>query len=371
VPSKRQVERYLSTVSKKKVRVVSFEPLVSEKGKAGGIKTLGYGVPYLAVYREGTRAKRSIISTMRISGGFGHDFRADRVDNMVLAYDTWKYLPKHSTVQDLGAFVKGDSSLLSLGGVDEFFILRPMIEGTEYFKDLDRIFSSGQLLEHDIPRAEALSEYLVEIHSKKNKKKAEAGLYARKIRDTVGHGECIFGLSDSYPKEADFLKEGELESLEKKSVEYRWKLNSRSHRLAQVHGDFHPWNVLFSLNPRTPTSFRLLDRSRGMWGEPADDVCAMSINYIFYSLRKYGELKGEFRALYENFMNLYLEKTRDEEILETLPLFYTFRALVIASPLWYPSLSVETRRRIFDFAHNILDSGKFDPGKVNDYLRAT
>jgi hypothetical protein len=356
-------------VSKKKVKLISFGALEFDKGNAS-IKTLGYGVPYLVVYRDGQRTKRSIISTMRVSSGFGHDFRADRADNMILAFDTWKYLPRHSPIQDLGAFVKKNSSLLSLSGVDEFFLLRPMIEGTEYYKDLDRIFSSGELSKNDISRAEALSDYLVQIHAKKNTRKQDEELYVRKIRDTVGHGECIFGLADSYPRDSEFLKKGELESLEKKCVEQRWKLGSRSHRLAQVHGDFHPWNVLFSLNPKTPTSFHLLDRSRGMWGEPADDVCAMSVNYIFYSLRKYGELKGEFQMLYEKFMGGYFENTKDEEILEAMPLFYTFRALVIASPLWYPSLSSETRRKIFNFAHNILDSGRFDPNGINDYLES-
>jgi hypothetical protein len=369
-PTKKQLENYLSALSKRKVKVISFEPLNAEgsKSSSSGIKTLGYGVPYLVVYRDGLKTTRSIISTMRLSRGFGHDFRADRVDNLVLAFDTWNYLPQHSKVQDLGAFVKKDSSMLSLGGVGEFFLLRPMIEGSEYYKDLDRIFSSGILSEIDVPRAQSLSEYLVAIHAKKNPKKEDAELYGRKIRDSVGHGECIFGLADSYPREADFLENGELESLEKKCIEHRWKLKFRTHRLAQVHGDFHPWNVLFSPNPKTPTSFLLLDRSRGMWGEPADDVCAMSINYIFYSLRKYGKLTGEFKTLYEKFMSTYLEKTGDDEILEALPLFYTFRALVIASPLWYPSLSLETRRKIFDFAHNILDASKFDPERVNDYL---
>ena len=35
-----------------------------------------------------------------------------------------------------------------------------------------------------------------------------------------------------------------------------------------MHGDFHPWNLLF----REGVEFSVLDRSRGEWGEPADDV---------------------------------------------------------------------------------------------------
>ena len=380
IPSERQVARYLGELlGEKRVDIVYFGPLdqYSEKkdkkvnrGSGQGIKTLGYGIPYLVVYRVRGVRRESIISTLRIGRGFGHDYRADRVDNIVLAYDTWNSLLNHCRVQDFGAFSRRDSSMLSLGRSGEFFLLRPKIEGEEYFKDLDRIFSSEKVEELDLRRARALATYLSTIHSKKNKKPDDEQLYFRKIRDTVGHGECIFGLTDSYPASTGtYLRPGELEEIEKKCVEQRWRLRGyASTRLSQVHGDFHPWNILFS-NGKDPTSFKLLDRSRGEWGEPADDVCALSINYIFYSLRKYGSLKGAFETLFHAFMDTYLEETGDRKILEAMPLFYTFRALVIASPLWYPTISSDTRRQIFNFVQNILKPGlTFEPGRVNDYL---
>lgn len=45
----------------------------------------------------------------------------------------------------------------------------------------------------------------------------------------------------------------------------------RQIRLRQVHGDFHPWKILFELG----ADFRLLDRSRGEFGDPADDVTSL------------------------------------------------------------------------------------------------
>ncbi|MGI0078023.1 MAG: aminoglycoside phosphotransferase family protein [Nitrososphaerales archaeon] len=374
-----KVQAYLRDFLKKRdVKVEYFGPLSEyETGKrkrppqnSKDIKTLGYGVPYLVVYKTQGKRKESIISTMRIGKGFGHDFRADRVDNLVLSFDTWGDLPKHCKVQDIGAFAKKDSSMISLGHANEFFLLRPKVEGSEYYKDLDRLTSEGRLESYDVPRARALAEYLVSIHKIKPVSQ-ESELYERKIRDTLGHGECIFGLADSYPPEetTDFLKKGELAEIEKKCVDHRWRLKWNADRLAQVHGDFHPWNILFSTDiKRKATDFLLLDRSRGAFGEPADDVCALSINYIFYSLRKYGKLEGEFRTLYDEFMRTYLEQTKDTKILEAMPLFYTFRALVIASPIWYPTLSRSTRRQIFNFAHNILSSDSFEPSKVNEYL---
>jgi hypothetical protein len=48
------------------------------------------------------------------------------------------------------------------------------------------------------------------------------------------------------------------------------------------------WNVL----RRPDDAFTLLDRSRGEWGEPADDVSCMAINYLSFSLQARGELGG-------------------------------------------------------------------------------
>jgi len=381
IPTEKQVQAYLQSISpKKKIAISYFGPLDGyEKHESRNveIKKLGYGTPYLIVYQEVSgkqkrKDKKAILATMRVANGFGHDYRADRVDNLVLSFDTWNSLPQHCHVMDLGAFRKNDSSMISLGNANEFFLLRPMVQGSEYYKDLDRIYQTGGLESHDLERAATLAEYLVKIHRIKYSKAGRKEIYERKIRDTVGHGECIFGLSDSYPQNTQsYLREEELKEIEKKCVEQRWKLKENDSRLSQVHGDFHPWNILFDKNPKFPSRFVLLDRSRGAWGEPADDVCALSINYLFYSLRKYGALTGEFLTLFDRFMQTYTEGSKDPELAGAMPLFYVFRALVIASPLWYPDLSSETRRRIFNFAQNLLDEGRFDYSRVGDYFRSS
>jgi Ser/Thr protein kinase RdoA (MazF antagonist) len=86
--------------------------------------------------------------------------------------------------------------------------------------------------------------------------------YVRRIRDLVGHGEGITGLTDSYPLNLDYIGEEELCQIEKRCVEWRWKLKAKTHRCAQVHGDYHPWNILF----RQGVDFSVLDRSRGEMG---------------------------------------------------------------------------------------------------------
>jgi hypothetical protein len=118
------------------------------------------------------------------------------------------------------------------------------------------------------------------------------------------------------------------------------------------------------------TEFTVLDRSRGEWGEPADDVTAMTINYLFYSLQKYGKLAGVFERLFRLFWENYLAKTNDWEILEVVQPFYAWRGLVVASPIWYPTLSYDVRVKLFNFVRNILRCEKFDLDAVNTYIQS-
>jgi aminoglycoside phosphotransferase (APT) family kinase protein len=246
--------------------------------------------------------------------------------------------------------------LMSLGAVEELFMLAEFVEGHEYADDLLRLRAGGELGAQDLARADALCDYLVEIHRVSG---TDAGLYVRRIRELLGHGECIFGVNDSYPEP------GVLPEIEKRCVEWRWKLKSRTHRLRQVHGDFHPWNLMF----RAGTDFSVLDRSRGEWGEPADDVVCLALNYLFFSLQRSGRLEGAFGELWRRFWERYLERTRDTELLEVAAPFIAFRALVMANPLWYPALDAGVRRKLFRFIHAVLGAERFDPARANEYCQ--
>ncbi|MFH1327836.1 MAG: phosphotransferase, partial [Candidatus Bathyarchaeota archaeon] len=253
-------------------------------------------------------------------------------------------------------------ALKQLGDSSEFFILLEKVEGKEYYQDLERIMKQKSMIKLDVPRCRALSDYLVKIHSKKN---TDPQLYRRRIRDLIGHGECIMGLIDNYPSNLDFTDQNELALIEKKCLGWRWKIREKDHRLCQVHGDYHPWNILFQKG----SNFKVLDRSRGEWGEAADDLASLSMNYLFFSLQVYGKLAGPFEKLYKTFIGNYLEKTGDEELLTVIQPFCAWRALVLASPIWYPNISYNVRRKIFNFIHNVLDTKKMNVAEINSYLK--
>jgi aminoglycoside phosphotransferase (APT) family kinase protein len=173
-------------------------------------------------------------------------------------------------------------------------------------------------------------------------------------------------LTDSYPAEATFTSPSELIEIEQAANQWRWQLKDKSHRMRRVHGDFHPFNILFD----DEGEFYVLDRSRGAWGEPADDASCLSINYIFFSLQSHGELTGPFKELHSLFWNTYFDLREDAELLAIIQPWLAWRALVLACPVWYPDLQNQVRRRLLNMARGVMSEERYRPAAVNDYLEA-
>jgi hypothetical protein len=354
------VTTYLESLYGKPVRVLSMTTEgKQETGDDLNLKAYGYGSPLFLEYEVAGERKKSVLETMTPSF-YGHDHFSDRAQAILWEHSAFNNLPRHVHSLDSGA-VLGSGAILSTGRAQEFFLLTDFVQGNGYFKDLERIGNSRIVSDGDLSRTLALSDYLVEIHSSKLD---SPGLYARRIRELLGHGECIMGLIDNYPPSFDFIDQQLLKKIELDCIEWRWRIKHRAHRLCRVHGDFHPYNILF----RNGTDFTLLDRSRGEWGEPADDVTCLSINYLFASLINSGKLEGPFERMFMSFWDNYLSRTNDREMLEVAAPFFAWRGLVLASPVWYPLLPVRARQTIFNFIQNVLAAGRFDPGDVNRYL---
>jgi len=359
--SKQELADYLSQVLGGKIKIINFSTLGKNTGKLedGDLKGYSYGSPLLIEYQTGTQKHKAVLSTQKPTP-FGHDFFYDRAQGMLFSHHAFNHLPRHIKSLDVGAMTR-EGKLIPLGKAVEFFLVDKFVEGKEYFHDLVRMQKSGKALTMDKKRALALSDYLVNIHKRKS---SEAGIYVRRIRDLVGHGECIMGLTDNYPEKYEFIDRELLMKIEQSCVEWRWKIKRYAHRLSVTHGDFHPWNIMF----RFGVDFRVLDRSRGEYGEPADDVSALVINYLFFSLQEFLEFKEPFVSIYKAFMENYLEKSGDREMAEVIQPFFAWRGLVVANPVWYPDLKPGVRRRLFNFIQNVLSIDKLDLLRPEKYL---
>ena len=302
---------------------------------------------------------RSYVIKALIPEGLGHDYPSDRASVFLLDLDEYKNLPRHVKAVDVLSEME-DGSIKSIGGGKEYYLLMEKAEGINYFNDLSAFSKKESLDDMDVKKIKAMTSYLAEIHAVK---KDSRTLYWRKLRDTIGHGECLMGVFDTYPD--GILTYGEMADIIKKSVDWYARLKPKYRRLSQIHGDFHPGNIWF----KTTTDFILLDRSRGPWGEPADDVTALTINYIFFSVKNHGDVRGAYLEGLNLFFDKYIKVSGDIEITEVVAPFFAFRGAVVANPVFYPELTLEQRRLIFKFVNNVLDDDRFKLEKINDYLR--
>jgi Ser/Thr protein kinase RdoA (MazF antagonist) len=354
------VREYLEATLGAEVEVVAMRPL-GRDDDGQDPKGFGYGVPFEIECRVAGAVRRFVVSRTRPARGFGHDYPADRAWQALSGHVAYNSFPSHVRSVDVG-FVRASGQLVSAADATDFFQLVEKADGTLYWHDLDRLLHGGALTTVDEARAGALGRFLAEAHAVK---RDEPALYERRIRELVGHGECVMGILDSYPHPYALLPPEACEALERDFVGWRWRLRGRAHRLARVHGDFHPWNLLFHHG-----HLAVLDRSRGEWGEPADDVAALAVNYLFFGMRK-AEPGGErgvaepFRGLFHRFLGAYLSASGDTEILETLPPFFAFRLLVLAHPRWYPTLSDAMRAELLGLARSMAASTRFDPADVS------
>jgi len=345
------LEAFIRTVGPADARVEAVTPL---RGlESDGMKAMGYGTPVRVDFRTQGGSRRWVVRTQN-RDSFGHEREADRWSSLVLARDTFALFPQHVRPRSFGVLRPDGTRVPVPEGTP--FLVTDYVEGAPYAGDLVRLGTSRRARDADLARATELARYLAEIHAVP----APPELYRRAIRDVVGHGEGIFGLVESYPEHDPVAPRARLRALESHALDWRWRLFDRADRCRRTHGDFHPFNLLFD----EADALHVLDASRGAAGEPADDLCALSINFLFFSLRARGQFTGALLALWDRFWTTYLATTRDPSVLEVVAPFFAWRALVLASPAWYPEETVKTRDTILGFAEQLLAGARFDPGRI-------
>jgi hypothetical protein len=322
---------------------------------------------FLLKFKQDSKLKALVMRIVRGDTGWGHDYVSDRASVLLLQHMLYNAAPKNTCIPstDVVAVLK-NGSLVSIGDAVEFIqFVEPLTEehGRPYVEHLLELSRRGSLTRKDVDMCIKCVEYLSTLHSKKS---SNRNLYVRHIRDLIGHGEMLMGVIDTYQDDLDFISDEEICRIEVEAVKWRSRLKKKTHRLSRIHGDFHPFgNIRF----KPDGSIVAVDLSREMYGEPADDVTALTINYLFISIWQHGSLEDGFRRLFKLFYEEYISRTGDEEILRVVQPFYAFRGMVVIHPVYYPEMRKEQRRMLVNFVLNVLEEDEFNPDDIDRYLK--
>jgi len=357
--NQQSMEEYLTKLFNSQTRLIGLRKLGEGFHNAG----------FLVIVEVGGTERRIVMRIVRGDTGWGHDYLGDRCAVLLLQHRLFNTCPEGTCCRSFDvAGIRRDGSIASIGDTVEFFNLVEEIteaEGKPYVEDLFRIAQTDSLTDNDIVRCIKAAEFLVKLHSMKMRNDI---LYKRHIRDLIGHGEMLMGVIDTYPdlRQLDFTTPEEIAEMEMKAVLWRNRIKYMGHRLCRIHGDYHPFgNIRF----RQDNSMVALDLSREEYGEPADDISALTMNYVFVSVWQTGKLVDSLRKLTEIFFETYIGKTGDEELLRVIAPFYAFRGFVVAHPLYYPELNSSQRRTLVTFIRNVLDSEEFNFKEIHSYLK--
>lgn len=353
------LEKYLESMFGEKVEILDITKLGEGFHNAG----------FLLKFEQDSKLKTLVMRIVRGDTGWGHDYLSDRASVLLLQHMLYNSAPENTCIPSIDVIaVLRNGSLVSIGHAVEFIqLVEPLTEehGRPYIEYLLELSRRGTLTRRDEDMCIKCVAYLSTLHLEKANNR---NLYVRHIRDLIGHGEMLMGVVDTYQDNLDFISDEEICRIEVEAVKWRNRLKRKTYRLSRIHGDFHPFgNIRF----KPDGSIVAVDLSREMYGEPADDLTALTINYVFISIWQHGYLNDGFRRLFKLFYEEYLNKTGDEEILRVVQPFYAFRGMVVVHPIYYPEMRREQRRMLVNFVLNVLEEDEFNPDDVDRYLKPT
>jgi len=331
-----------------------------------GWHATGYRIRFIVSGEE----KTIILKTLRPEG-FSHDFASDRAGVFLLQHELAQRVKNHISSYDVGGYTE-EGKILSLSSCKEFFHIVEVAKGRRYLEDLKRFMKENSLKEEDKNIALMISDYLIRLHQEKfypegindeHKEAIARSIYRRNLRDCIGHGEMTLGVIDTYPDDVSWTTREELTDIITKSFDLKERLKGNFRRLCRIHGDFHPGNILLE-----DGNVRVMDASRFLHGEPANDVVCLTLNYVWYAIQQTGRFEGVFKKLAELFWNNYVEKTKDDGIEKIAPLYTAYLYTVMAHSLFFPDQTDDVRKKLFAIIKGVFSDGRLYLTRINTYV---
>lgn len=307
----------------------------------------------------------SVVIREACAGPFGFEYPEDLARQAMFCFRAFNHVAGHAEAYGVGVRTENDE-VLSLNDARHFYVVEEFVEGENYGAHLTSLHDQKYVdLKMERKRAAKIAEYLALVHKRDDLEISHVEkdqYYKRALRDILGSGEGLMGVVDSFPNRFRKRHGHVLEEIESRCLELVQRHRDKKHRLSRVHGDFHPGNILIEEGNGVKESceIKTIDKSRVDLNDAANDVGALIMNYLVLDLHRsqFDDMIG--LELARTFLRGYLEKTRDYEILEMLPLFVAMRSAAAVSPVFYPGIAMEVCSEAFTLALKIVQQDRFD-----------
>lgn len=266
-------------------------------------------------------------------------FPEDRLRESHRIQRTSKLIPNHVPIH---AILDAQARVLK---AEKSYVLMQEVTQQPYSEVLRKTCKEDTLNEKQKGSVQAIATYLATTH-----KQADPKYYEEYLKDWYATG-ILELINESIPKNKRLW-------YKKKFLAYENKLSSKSHRCRIIHGEFFSENIFFKNN-----EVHTYDMRRIGYGEPADDVGSMANDFYMTSILEHGRITPETFQTVKLFLNTYLNQTKDEELLEIIPAFMAYRALIIANPNIVP-LEEKQRQRVRSFLRFLLKQKKLTERNV-------
>lgn len=335
----------------KAVQVQSMTPLDKQRGKLHGMTHT-----IEITFTENDGSSGTCYLKLPEHSLFGERLGSDAVKEITWRLEGYPTILGHSLCIGAGGVTaQGDPVPLSML-FPAYFSIEQALPGTIYADKLQN-FSEHTSRTEALRDVQSICAHMVRMH--KPVERNGTALYRRMLREKLM--DPVFRLIDADEHYWSQRPAARME-VEHLFLGWRQRLWNLGRRIRVVHNDFHPWNILI----KSDGVALLGARSPGV-GEPANDLAALMVNYVWFSYLTSNKFEGLYRDAYLAFWNTYLEMTGDIECLAALPPFLANRLLLFLDSAFYPGTGDAVKARVERLLFGLLKEEIHPIDDVNEF----
>ncbi len=224
--------------------------------------------------------------------------------------------------------------------------------GETLLEAFDKRKSKKDIGDEDLYEINETIKFISSVHKKRYNDNGNAdNVYNDYLRSVIGHPEYTTQLLHTFDVDDEILPFKDQSKILSIMLKFMHKWKNRGDRLAALHGDFWVSNCINSAG-----KYYFIDFSRMPWGDPGFDIGIWTTLFVVKYITTGNEY---FKKYVEIFLEKYIEKTKDSDIIKTMIYPYAPVLIMYASESWVPGYTTDERKKIRDYFFKLLEKEEF------------